>query len=100
MMKNFRTYEDSVQFYHLTLEARMPRHLKDQLLRAASSVSLNLAEGYGRMSVPDRQRFYRIALGSLRECQAILRLAPNGGLLDSQADRLGASLYRLCTWRG
>ena len=98
-MKNFRTYEDSVQFYHLALEARIPRHLKDHLLRAASSISLNLAEGYGRLSVPDRQRFYRIALGSLRECQAILRLTTNGGPLDSRADRLGACLYRLCTWR-
>jgi four helix bundle protein len=39
----------------------------DQLLRAVSSVSANVAEGFGRASAADRSRCFGIALGSLRE---------------------------------
>jgi four helix bundle protein len=39
----------------------------DQLLRAAGSVSANIAEGYSRPTVADRTRFYSYALGSVRE---------------------------------
>lgn len=99
-MKNFRTYQESVRFYRLATGAKLPRHLKDQLVRAAASVSLNLAEGYGRSSHDDRLRFYRMALGSLRECQAVLDLAGSQWSdLMGVADVLGACLYRLCTWR-
>jgi four helix bundle protein len=99
-MKDFRTYQDSVRFYRLATGVKVPRHLLDHLVRAAASISLNLAEGYGRASHEDRRRFYRMALGSLRECQAALELAGMEGTeLGGLADRLGGSLYRLCTWR-
>ena len=52
-------------------------HLKDQLLRASSSIALNLAEGSGRFGIKDQKRFFHIAFGSLRECQAILDLEFN-----------------------
>jgi len=53
---------------------KTPIYLKDQLLRASSSVALNLAEGSAKQSRKDQARFYQIALGSLKESEAILIL--------------------------
>ncbi|HEY2850135.1 MAG TPA: four helix bundle protein [Gemmatimonadaceae bacterium] len=39
----------------------------DQLSRAIGSIAANIAEGYSRASLPDRNRFYEYALGSTRE---------------------------------
>ena len=97
MRKNFRTYHLAVKFYHLAEALTLPRHLKDQLQRAASSVVPNLAEGAGRSTKPDQRRFFHIAFGSLRESQAVLDLAPQkGGVAAAEcADVLAAHLYRL-----
>ncbi|MFC2117542.1 four helix bundle protein [Bacteroidota bacterium] len=43
----------------------------DQLKRASMSVLLNLAEGTGRISIPDKKNFITIARGSLFESVAI-----------------------------
>lgn len=45
---------------------------KDQLDRASTSVVLNLAEGNGKRSHPDRCRYFDIARGSGVECAACL----------------------------
>jgi four helix bundle protein len=42
----------------------------DQVTRAIGSVAANIAEGYSRSSVADRNRFYGYALGSAREAIA------------------------------
>ena len=100
-MKNFRTYQKSVSFYHLTTSLRLPSPLKDQLHRAASSIVLNLAEGSGRSTMADQKRFYHIAFGSLRECQAVLDLAQtSSSTIREAADSLAASLYCLIKSRG
>jgi four helix bundle protein len=95
-MKNFRTFDLAVAFYRSVQTLRLPAYLRDQLLRAASSVALNLAEGRGKQTIADQKRFFSIALGSVRECEAVLILA---GLQDRQAmrtlDSLGAHLYNL-----
>ncbi|RMG42196.1 MAG: four helix bundle protein, partial [Candidatus Dadabacteria bacterium] len=70
-------------------------NLKDQLLRASSSIALNLSEGHGRFPGKDQRRFYRIAFGSLRECQAILQLELEESPAIKMADSLGAHLYKL-----
>ncbi len=95
-MKNFRTYELAVAFYRDLKKARIEQHLRDQLLRAAASVALNAAEGYGRRTVADRRRHFHIALGSLRESQAAMALAgiEDEKLLDL-ADHLGGCLWKL-----
>ena len=68
--------------------------MKEQFERALLSVVLNLAEGSGKPSRKDRARFYSIAMGSLRETQAIFDL--QGYVPQSKlADRLGAHVYRL-----
>lgn len=45
---------------------------KDQLDRASTSIVLNLAEGNGKRSHPERCRYFDIARGSGLECAACL----------------------------
>jgi len=92
----FKTYELAVQFYRETRDLRLVRHLKDQFDRAASSIALNLREGSAKSSRKDRLRFYEIALGSIRECQAIFDLAGTQGPAAKQLDATAASAYQLC----
>lgn len=75
----------------------LPYYLKDQLRRASLSVVLNISEGTGKRSMPDRLRFFQIAMGSIRECQAIVELEATEFSRDQkdQLDRLAASTYKL-----
>ena len=90
-LPRFRTYQAAIRFYRECEGLKMPYRLRDQLLRAASSIVLNLAEGSAKESEKDRLRFYRIALGSLRECQAAPSLARSPALpaLLAPADGVG-----------
>ena len=54
-------------------------HLKDQLDRAGTSVVLNIAEGAGEFSLPDKQRFYRMAKRSATETSAIIDILARRG---------------------
>jgi four helix bundle protein len=53
-----------------------------QLVRAADCVGANIAEGYGRASPLDHQRFIRTARGSLYEARHFLRRADRRGLIS------------------
>jgi four helix bundle protein len=48
-------------------------YLQDQFKRASLSALLNLAEGTGRMTNPDKKKFYITARSSIFECVAILQ---------------------------
>ena len=62
----------------------------------SSSIALNLAEGSGRATEGDQRRFYSIALGSLRECEAIIEPENlQDAELKERGDHLGRILYRL-----
>ena len=65
-----------------------------QLIRAAGSVSADLAEGYSRSTRNDRLRFLGYALGSARECLTWYQ-ATRGVLPDSQVDERIRLLTRL-----
>ena len=96
MLKNFRTYQLAVKFYRQVRCQNFPSELQSQLYRAASSVACNLAEGYGRKGRADQRRFFNIALGSLRESQALLEMAYESGHQSLElADILGAHLFKL-----
>ena len=56
-----------------------------QLIRASDSIGANIAEGEGRGSFKDNQRFVRIARGSLNETKHWLRRAYNRKLLNEQS---------------
>jgi len=47
------------------------RQARDQWLRAAQSIPLNIAEGNGKQSLKDKNRFFEIARGSALECAAV-----------------------------
>lgn len=98
-LANFRSYQLAVQFYREATQVKLPYHLHDQFLRAASSIALNLAEGSAKGTPKDRTRFYRIALGSQRECSAVLDLVTQPRQpeikISGLCDQLGAHLYKL-----
>ncbi|MCW6052251.1 four helix bundle protein [Lyngbya sp. CCAP 1446/10] len=67
-----------------------------QIVRSADSVGANIAEGHGRHSYQDNQRFVKIARGSLNETRHWLRLAYARNLLtQEQIDRLHPLLNEL-----
>ena len=70
-------YQCSIEFLALSVQVieTLPKGysaLVDQLKRASWSIPLNIAEGCGKSSFPDKQRFYAFARGSAMECAAIL----------------------------
>ena len=89
------------QLYELLRLVALPSTLKEQLSRAAPSIALNLAEGYGKATVKDQNRFFQIAFGSTRECQAIFALSE---LENTKAfrvlDALAAHIYKLIKYGG
>ena len=98
-MEKFRTLDLAIRFYGLIENIQIAHHLREQLLRAASSVALNLSEGNAKYSYRDKKRIYQIAMGSLRESQTILKLAKHtDSEIEQVADQLGACLYKLTTF--
>jgi len=63
--------------------------VKEQLDRASTSVSLNIAEGNGKFAVKDRCRFLDFARGSALECAAYLHVLVAKQLCDEVAIRSG-----------
>lgn len=97
MLRDFKVFQVATEFYQCCKALQVPHFLKDQLLRASSSVALNIAEGSGKFSPKDQRRFYSISFGSLRECQAILELEKiHDERATALADQLGAMLFKLC----
>jgi four helix bundle protein len=72
------------------------RHARDQWLRAAQSIPLNIAEGNGKRSLKDRSRFLDIARGSALECAAIQDvLSATNALDDNNNGELKRMLQRI-----
>ncbi len=67
--------------------------LCSQFKRAAVSIPANIAEGYKKLSKPDKLRFYNIAQGSLEECRCYVHLSRDLGYIgDEPHDYLYALL--------
>lgn len=95
-MTNFRLFQVALLFFKKSKTVPMARHLREQLDRASASISCNISEGYGRIAKLDKRRFYRIALGSTRECRTLLLLAEhNDSELMDMLDFLAGGLYKL-----
>ncbi|CAN5660919.1 four helix bundle protein [soil metagenome] len=59
--------------------------LTDQIRRASSSISANIAEGFGRRSHRDTAHFYKIANGSLLETKNFFYLAYRLDYIDENS---------------
>ncbi len=95
-MKTFRTLDLAVEFYDLVEHLKMTGHLRDQVIRAAASVPLNLSEGNAKPSPKEKRRFYQTAYASLKECQTIFKMAKvEDEKVLAMANHLGASIYKL-----
>jgi len=95
-MSTFRTLELAIEFYKKCEAIKVSGPLRDQLLRASSSISLNLAEGNAKISVKEKRRYFQTAYGSIKECQTIFRLLElEDENVSQMANHLGASLYKL-----
>jgi four helix bundle protein len=90
-------YQCSIEFLALANEVleHLPNgyaFVSDQLRRAALSIPLNIAEGAGKMTGPDRKRYFTIARGSAMECGAILDSLKVMKKVDEPAFRQGKHL--------
>jgi four helix bundle protein len=70
--------------YEITSDFPAPEQyaLRDQIRRAAASISANIAEGKGRSGDKVFAHFLDMALGSLCEVQALMLLARDLGYVD------------------
>ena len=71
-----RAYGTSLRLLRAVRAAQIrDRVLRDQALRAAKSVCLNIAEGAGRVTRADKARAYAIARGELSEAIVAVEIA-------------------------
>ena len=81
-------YKKSLEFVHNIFEIRkkLSREYKctvgDNLVRAAMSVSNNLAEGSGKRSKREKSHYYSISLDSARECVSVLNVLNNEKMIE------------------
>lgn len=73
--ENFNVYTKAKDYnkkvHYFIVNTSLDRTTIDQLRRASFSIMLNIAEGTGRSSIPDKRRFLVMSRGSAFECVAI-----------------------------
>lgn len=89
------SFDLSVEVYNLTIG--MPRSedygLTSQIRRAASSISANLSEGFGRQTNADKAHFYIMARGSAYETQNHLLYGNKVGYFEKEKMEILFSKY-------
>lgn len=95
---------ERLDVYHLALDflvfangiiEALPRgrsHLADQFTRASISIVLNLAEGAGKHSKPDKRRYYLTARGSATESAALLDVCLRLKLFEAESHKAGKEM--------
>ena len=103
-MRAMQLDHERLDVYHLALDflvfangviEALPRgrsHLADQFTRASTSIVLNLAEGAGKLSKPDKRRYYLTARGSATESAALLDVCLRLALLDEARHTAGKAM--------
>ncbi len=105
--QNLEVYKKAKVFHleskQLINTVKLDRTVRDQLSRASFSIALNIAEGSGRFSKPDRRNFFIISRGSVFECVAILDILHDSNSIEEntfnsflkKADELSRILYAM-----
>ncbi len=93
-MAGFIALELAATLYKECEELKLRHPIKDQLLRASSSIALNLSEGNDRRTTKDQVRFFNMAFTSLKEVQSIMMLE-DIKTLDHEIEQLSAMIFVL-----
>ncbi len=96
--EKLRVYQASIKliiWFEMILKIIPKKHcVHNQLDRASTSITLNIAEGNGKSSPRDRCRFFDIARGSALECTAALDVLVAKGILKDQDIIEGKQILR------
>ena len=96
--EKLKVYQKSLDFIDKIFEIckSLPREYKyslgDNLIRASLSIANNLAEGNGKKSSKEKQRYFGTSLDSARECISVFnvferqKLITNGRFLEVRSD--------------
>ena len=95
--EGLEVYQRALDFlvFAKTVVEALPRgnsHITEQMSRASLSIVLNIAEGAGKISGPDKRRFYLSARGSATECGALLDACMRLGLVDEGVQQTGKGI--------
>jgi four helix bundle protein len=86
--QNLDVYKKTKQFHvdckRLILSNKLDSYVKDQLGRASFIIVLNIAEGSGKFSKPDRRNYFVTARGSVFECVAILDILHDTRIINKE----------------
>ena len=101
-----KSYEITLEIYKVT--TKFPKEelygLTNQIKRAAYSIPLNIAEGYGkRSSIAEFKRFLMMSIGSNDEIKVLLDLSKDLGFIEiyeyerlyKEYESIGKMLYNL-----
>jgi four helix bundle protein len=94
--EKLRAYQEALRFVIWVgpIIEKLPSKLaaKDQLDRASTSIVLNIAEGNGKRSYPDRCRYFDISRGSALESAACLDVLVARSALSAEEVAEGKSV--------
>ncbi len=96
--EKLHVYGKTLEFvsWATTVLERVPKTMAvhNQLDRSSTSIPLNIAEGTGKFTAPDRCRYYDSARGSALECAASLDVLVAKRILQTQEITEGKELLR------
>ena len=92
-----KSYKSALSIYRIS--NKFPKEetyaLTNQIRRAATSIPLNIAEGYSkRESQAEFKRFLMMAMGSSDEVQVLLRFAKDLGYITEEEYTKGYATYK------
>ena len=92
-----KSYKSALSIYRMT--ERFPKEeiygLTSQIRRAATSIPLNIAEGYAKKeSQTEFKRYLKMALGSSDEMQVLLDFVKDLGYIDLETQQKAREIYK------